>query len=70
MFEVSVHEGFVFGVRCNPHLLHNFALMCIFLHTGQSVLSVTSLQCDVSFFLVKLLSVSVEAYKLEGSSPK
>lgn len=32
----------------NPHLLHNYAMMCIFLHTGQSVISVTSLQCDAS----------------------
>lgn len=63
-----MHVGFVFGVSYNPHLLHNFAVMCVFLHTGLSALSLTSLQCDASFFLVKL--VSVEPYKLEGSSPK
>lgn len=43
MFEVSVHEGFMYGMRYNPyvyspHLLNNYAMMCIFLHTGHSVL--------------------------------
>lgn len=54
-FEVSVHEGFVSSMRYNPnfynpHLLHNYAMICIFLHPGWSVLSGTSLQCEAPFF--------------------
>ena len=54
IFAVSVHEVFVYSARYhnfyNPDSLHNYAMMCIFLHTEQRVLSVTSLQCDASFF--------------------
>lgn len=42
MFEMSVQEGFMYSMRYNPHLynphlLNNYAMMCIFLHTGPSV---------------------------------
>lgn len=62
----------MYGVMYNPYLynlylLHNYAMMCIFLHTGQSVISVTSLQCDASLFCKTSQFMS---HRLEDSSPK